>query len=177
MIFKKLLPLENYTLTSKLSVDQVNKCIADNIESKKHFPTSIFNRNSTKEYEGEIIGNTFKINQILVGRTNSFAPMIIGNIFSYQGQTTITIEMQLLPMVSSFMILWLGIVGLVCIGLLLVGFIQFKQILQTGFSPMFFIPFIMFAFGCFLTVIGFKRQCNNSKEFLKRIFDGQEISE
>lgn len=174
MSLKRFLPFEKITLTTKLSSEEVHKRLKENIEPKKYFPESVFNRNSAKEYEGEIIGNTFKINQILVGRRNSFAPTISGNISSYLGQTNVNIRMQLLPSVTILMSLWLGIVGLVCLALLFVGLLQVKHILMNGFSPMFLIPFVMFAFGILLTIFGFKSESKKAKEFLTELLEGKE---
>lgn len=72
------------------------------------------------------------------------------------------------------MSLWLGIVGLVCLALLFVGLLQVKHILMNGFSPMFLIPFVMFAFGILLTIFGFKSESKKAKEFLTELLEGKE---
>ena len=170
MILKNVLPFENYVLTTKLSVDEVLKRIADNIQQKPGFSFPTFSRNYTKPYTGEISGTTFTMSRNINYR-NSFLPVITGQISTYLGQTQINIKMRPIIFVLIFISFWLGIVGLVCIGMLLAGLFQIKQILQNGFSPMILIPFVMFAFGCLLTHFAFKEESKNSKEFLARLLE------
>jgi hypothetical protein len=170
MNLKKYLPLESYVLISKLSVEEALRRLADNVEPKKSFGLSMFNSSSNKLYEGQILGNTFSISRIINYR-NSFLPVITGDISTYLGETQIKMKMQPVTFVLIFISVWLGIVGLVCLGIILVGLIQFKQILQNGFSPMILIPFTMFLFGCLLTTLAFKAESRKSKEFLERLFD------
>jgi hypothetical protein len=170
MILKKVLPFENYILTTKLSIDEVLKRVADNIQQKQSFSFSTSNRNYTKPYTGQIIGMTFTMNRNINYR-NSFLPVITGQITTYLGQTQINIKMRPVIFVLIFISFWLGIVGLVCLGTLLVGLLQFRQILQNGFSPMLLIPFGMFAFGCLLTHFAFKGESKNSKEFLATLLE------
>jgi hypothetical protein len=173
MNLKKYLPFENYVLTSKLPAEEVKRRLADNIEPKKSFMLSVFNRDTNKPYEGQISGDTFTINRIINYR-NSFLPVITGHISTSPGKTQINVKMRLVTFVSIFISLWLGIVGIVCLGTILAGLFQFKQVLQNGFSPIILIPFGMFLFGCLLTTLAFKAESKKSKDFLKRIFEGQE---
>lgn len=165
MSLKNVLTFENYVLTTKLSVDEVLKRIADNIQQKQSFSFSAFSRNYTKPYTGQISGTAFTMSRNIDYR-NSFLPVITGQISTYLGQTQINIKMRPVTIVLIFISFWLGIVGLVCIGTLLAGLLQIKQILQNGFSPILLIPFGMFAFGCLLTHFAFKGESKNSKEFL-----------
>ena len=169
----KYLPFENYILTTNLRTDEVCKRLSENIEPKNLSIFSSPNRNSTKQYEGNISGNIFQISRIISYR-NSFLPIIKGNISSSYGQTQIKIKMHLVTFVLIFISLWLGVVGLVCIGILLAGILQLRLILANGFSPMLLIPLGMFIFGCALTIIPFKIESKKSKEFLTNLLDGQE---
>jgi hypothetical protein len=170
MPFKNILPFENYVLTTRLSVDEVLKRVADNIQQKQSFSFSTFSRNYTKPYTGQITGTTFTMSRNIYYR-NSFLPIITGQITTYLGQTQVNIKMRPGIVVLIFVSFWLGIVGLVCIGTLLLGLLQLRQILQNGFSPMLFIPFGMFPFGCLLTHFAFKGESKNSKEFLARLLE------
>lgn len=170
---KKYLPFENYVLTTNLSADEVYQRLSDIIEPKKTFRLSMFNRNSTKPYEGEISRNSFTISRIISYR-NSFLPIIHDDISTLFGQTQIQIKMRPETFVVIFMSLWLGAVGLACIGMLLRGLFQIRQILQTGFSPMLLIPFGMFIFGCLLTILAFKEESKKSKKNLATLLSGQE---
>jgi hypothetical protein len=173
MNLKKYLPVENYVMTSKLSVEDVKKRLADNIQPKGPIRLSAFNRNTDKLYEGHIFGDTFTISRIINYR-NSFLPVITGQVSTVQGKTQINVKMSPVPVVLVFISIWLGIIGLVCLGVILVGLIQFKQVLQNGFSPMILIPFGMLIFGCLLTNRAFKAESKISKEFLNRILEGHE---
>lgn len=173
MNFKKLLPIESYTLTSTLNIDEIKKRISGNIEPKKTLRLSLFGNNSTKPYEGEISGDTFQISRIINYR-NSFLPIITGHISSYVGQTVIEIKMQPATSVIVFMCLWLGIVGFVCLLFLMGELFSLKEITQNGFSFGTAIPFIMFLFGWLLTFLGFKLESKKSKQFLSNLLEGQE---
>lgn len=173
MKIKKYLPFENYVLTSKLSIEEVTRRLADNIEPKKSFRFSGFNKSSNKPYEGQILGDTFIISRIINYR-NSFLPIITGHISTFLGKTQINVKQRPVTFVLIFISLWLGIVGLACLEIILAGLFQFRHVLQIGFSPMLLIPFGMFLFGCLLTTLAFKAESKKSKEFLERLFDGQE---
>ena len=173
MNLRKYLPYEDYALTSKLSVEEVRKRIFENIEPKKTYRFPGFNKNTVKLYEGTLIDNAFTITRIINSR-NSFLPVITGDISTFLGKTQIKIEMRLVHLVLVFMSLWLGIVGLVCIGIFLVGALKFKEILETGFSPMLLIPYAMFIFGCLLVILSFKAESKKSKDFLLELLEGQE---
>lgn len=173
MNFKKYFPFENYVLTTRLSVEEVIRCLAENIEPKKNFRFSLFSKGSNKPYEGQILGNTFTISRIINYR-NSFLPIITGHISTYSGETQINVKMRLDTFVLIFISLWLGIVGFACLGIILRGVFQIQQILQDDFSPMTLIPFAMFLFGCLLATLPFKVESKKSKEFLEHLLDGQE---
>ena len=171
MTLRKYLPLEDYTLTSKLSLDEIRTRISDNLESKKNFKFPFFNRNTSKPYEGILSGDTFTINRIINYR-NSFLPVITGNISTYLGGTQIHLKMRLAYGVAIFMLVWLGAVGIACIGIMATGFSQTKGP-STAF-PFNVIPFGMFVFGCLLGVLPFKAETKKSKEFFSNLFEGQE---
>lgn len=174
MNFKNFFPSDSYMLTTKLSVDEVKIRLSESINQPKKFLTREFNNPLTRQYEGQLFNNTFKINQIIVGKRNSFAPLITGSITSYHDTTNIKIKMELLPFVITFMFLWLSSVGLVCVVLLSGGLLHLPQIIHDGFSPFLLIPFVMFIFGCFLPFSGFKTESENSKYYLIKLLDGQE---
>lgn len=99
MNLKKYLPFENYVMTSKLSVEEVKRRLADNIEPKKSLRLSVFNRGTNKPYEGEILGDTFTISRIINYR-NSFLPVITGHISTFLGTTQINVKMRPMTFVA-----------------------------------------------------------------------------
>jgi len=173
MSLKKFLPFEDYILTTTLPLREVQARLAENIEPKKAFRFSFFSRHSTKPYEGEMLGYSFSISRIISYR-NSFLPAITGNISAFVGQTQIHVKMKPVLLVIIFMSFWLGVVGLVCIGMLIAGIFQIKQILHDGFSPMMLIPFAMFTFGYSLLYFAFKAESKKSREFLAALLNGHE---
>jgi hypothetical protein len=170
MNFSAFLPFENYMLTTKLSVDEVLKRIADNIQQKQGFSFSTFSRNYTKPYTGQIIGTTFTMNRNINYR-NSFLPVITAQITPFPGQTQVNIKMLPTTFTLIFISFWLGVVGLACIGTLFMGLLQFGQILRNGFSPIFLLPFGMFVFGYLLVYVGFKVESKKSKIFLANLLE------
>jgi len=173
MNLTKYLPFENYVLTTKLPTLEVLKRITDNIEPRQGFTISSFNRKYAKPYTGHINGLTFTMSRNINYR-NSFSPIITGQIETFLGETQIKVKMRLVSFVLVFISFWLGVVGLVCIGMIIAGLSQFKQILQNGFSPAVLIPFGMFAFGCLLTILPFKYESKTSIQFLSKLLDSVE---
>ena len=169
----KYLPYENYVLISKLSADEVIRRLADNVEPKKSFNFFIAKKSTNKPYQGQISGNTFTISRIINYR-NSFLPVITGHISAFHNETHINITMQPIIFVLIFICFWLGVVGLVCLEIIVSALSQIRQILQHGFSPIALLPFGMFLFGCLLTIFAFKTESKKSKKFLEQLLSGQE---
>lgn len=166
------LPFEKYVLTTKMHYDDVYKRLADNIDPKKNTHFFAFYRDSDKPYHGEISGNTFTMSRIIKYK-NSFLPVIKGKISSSVGQTQISIKMRPEMFALIFGTMWMVLVGLVCVGLLLGGLLNFRQIIERGFSPAFLIPFGMFIFGYLLISISFKKESKKSKQFLATLLDAE----
>lgn len=176
MILNGILPYEKYVLVSRLTPAEIGQRIEATIEPRNTSVFKAFSRNSTKPYEGEYVGNRFNISRIIDYR-NSFLPNISGHIIPDAGQTKIAVTMQLSPFVLVFMAAWLGIVGLVCVGILTTGTLPHGKGTFREFADPVLIPFGMFIFGCLLTIIPFKIESKKSKRFLARLFDGQEVKD
>ena len=170
MTFKNILPYEKYVLTSKLSADEVCKRISENIEHRKGLQFSLFRRSTLKPYEGQILNHSFTINRIIQYK-NSFLPLTRGNISTFFGQTQISIEMKLSNIAIIFISIWLAVVGIICLGILIIWLLQ---IAENKFSPGILIPFGMFIFGCLLTTLSFKFESKKTKVFLANLLEGQE---
>ncbi|MBZ5857738.1 hypothetical protein [Flavihumibacter profundi] len=172
MTLKNIFPFESYTLESKLSVEEIKRRISENLDPKKTPQFSFVRNESTKPYRGNISNDSFEIIRIINYR-NSFLPTISGNINGFLGKTQIRIKMRPSIVIIVFMSLWLGLVGLICLFILIGGLLQAKQITQNGFSFGLLIPFIMFLFGWLLILFGFKSESKKSKEFLSTLLEGQ----
>jgi|GEM_PF-405486 len=165
MNFSNLLPFEKYVLATDLSVEEVLKRLTGCMQSESNYSWSSFRRIYTKPYRGAVSGLTFRMIRNINYR-NSFLPVIRGRVTSLSGPTEVLITMRPSAFVLVFMAFWLGMTGLVCIGIIVAGIAQSRQILHNGFSPAFIIPFVMFAFGSGLTLFAFKSESNESKGFL-----------
>jgi hypothetical protein len=172
MNFKNFLPFDNVKLLTKLTVTEVQRRIESITEPRKNFRFSIF-ENRSKPYEGDVVGTSFEISRIINYR-NSFLPIIKGDISTDMGQTAVIIKMWPVLFVLVFMSFWLGVVGLVCIGIIISALIQFKQFLPNGFSLGLLIPFAMFTFGSGLITIAYKVESQKSKAFLKQLLEAEE---
>ena len=172
MSFRNFLPVEDYVLITNLTADQVLNRIGGNIQPAPRLSFPSIRINYTKPYSGHITGRTFTMSRNISHR-NSFLPVITGEITTFTGQTQVRIKMRPASFVLIFMSVWLGIIGLACIGILLIGIVRFGQILQEGFSPMLLVPFGMFAFGCVLIHFGFKSESKNSKLFLAKLLESK----
>lgn len=166
MNFGKYLPIESYTLVTKLPVEEVLKRLADNIEPEKIIRFSLFNKATGKPYEGQMVGRTFKITRIIDYR-NSFLPVITGRISSFLGETEIKVKMRLSPFIFVFMSFWLGTVVFFGLQIIYTQLFELRQ-----FSSVILAPLGMFLFGYLLTILPFKAESKKSKAFLATLFDG-----
>lgn len=170
MSLQKYLPYEKYTLISRLTAEQICQRIAQNTEQKKIGFLRRGWRGSEYPYEGYITGHLFRISRIIRYR-NSFQPVIKGHILPFHGHTQVNIDMRLPDFTMFFMCVWLGVVGLVCLGMIIGIFVHLGEEVHSKLRPDYFIPFIMFLFGYFLALIGFKTESAKSKLFLSRLLE------
>lgn len=170
MNLSKLLPYENFNFTTKLSTTEVMDRLSKNVSPKSTNVFS-FNRDMSKPYTGKIYTNTFEISRV-INYKNSFLPNINGTLTSFLGKTEVEIKMKPFTAVIVFMAIWLGFVGIACIGILIYIFMNLSNF---SFSFGIIIPFIMFIFGCLLCTIPFKMEAKKSKEFLFKLFEAQII--
>lgn len=169
MILTKLVPLEHHVLITKLSSLEVRKRIAGCIAPTKNEAIS----DSTKLYTGELSGDSFTISRIIHYR-NAFLPVISGDIAGgFTSPTQVFLEMKLTRFFLVFIYSWIGVVGLVCVGILAAGLIQFRQVMQNGFSPLLLVPFGLFLLGCVLIIIPFRMESKKSKKFFDQLLDVQ----
>ncbi len=175
MNFKNFLPVENYTLTTKLSVEEIRNRIAGKIEPKKNFRFTLFSSSSSKPYEGYVTANRFKINRIISYR-NSFLPMIDGQTYSVAGKTCLKIEMSILKWVLAFLLIMLGTFIL---GSMVFNGIFFFASKNSSLQSFMFHPLFLFLLPLFFYLVvyfSFKFESKKSKEFLARLLEGEEVT-
>ena len=171
MRLRDYLPFVSFIITTNLKPEEVQKRIFNNVQpaQQKIFSFRVVN-NSTSPYEGWVGNDAFKIQRVINYR-NDFNPVISGLIYANNNKTDIEIKMRLPTFAIVFGIVWLGIIGLVCLGILAVFFLHFNQILKSGFSPFFLGPFGMFLFGSALFTFPFRFEAKKSKKFLVELFE------
>lgn len=170
MNLKRILPYENYTIVTHLTPEEIVEKLIVNVQPKREIVFSFKPVQITKPYEGEVYKNGFKINRCIDYR-NSFLPEISGNFSSFLGKTEVNISMRLFTLVKVFAILWLSVVGIVCIGIILSYIFLANNLSKIQFSPAILVPFGMFIFGCLLFTIPFKIESKKAKEFLNKLFE------
>jgi len=171
MILKKIIPLEQYVLTTRLSSLEVRRRLADCIAATSKEAAD----DSTKVYTGKLSGDSFTVSRIIHHR-NAFLPVISGDIAAgFSPPTQIHLEMKLTRFILVFIYSWIGVVGLVCLGILVAGLIQFRQVMQDGFSPLLLIPFGLFLLGCILIILPFRKESKRSKRFFAQLLDVQNV--
>ena len=160
----KLLPFENIIYKTNLSESEVIKRLNDSIEPEKTLRVNLFGNKSTKDYEGCISKQQFKINRIISYR-NSFLPRIKGTIQTDAQGTSIHVKMRLHLTVIIFLTIWCGGVG--------AGFITFLSysIVSNEFNPGIPGTIGMLIFAYTLTMGGFKFESKKSKNYLSSLFE------
>lgn len=172
MNFKKFLPFENYVLTSRLSPEVIRQRLDENVGVKRSGWSKRIDQDSGKPYEGEMYGNSFTINRV-INYKNSFLPEIKGDIIAMPGKTQLVVKMRPVSFVLIFMSIWLGFVGLACVGTVIAAISAMAK-KETPFSATILIPFAMFIFGYLLITLSFKAESSRAKNFLKDIVDAEE---
>lgn len=167
MKFKDILPFEEYVIKSKLSVEQINLRLNENIEPKSKSIFSAFSRNSTKPYEGELYGNRFKISRI-INYKNSFLPIISGDIFTFKDFTNINVKMETN---KTILVIWYLIV--VIVGFVITAFDNiFNSLSNTNNFPFGGNEFFIFIALFIVTpLIAFKIESRKSKRFLSILLE------
>ena len=159
----KYLPFEHIIFRTSLSEQEVRAKLSDFTEARK----SRFFNTPTKDYEGFINGNSFKINRIIKGR-NSFAPQINGTIRANAAGTQIEVKMKLQEYVLAFLIGWCFLASL---------FLMAIFTMEDKTAMDFLLPVLMLLFVYALTMIGFKIESKKSREYLKKNFEAKIISD
>lgn len=162
MNLKKVLPAEDYILSTHFSTDEVCRRISDNTDPYRT-SASFFERNPgySKSYEGYIVNNTFEIQRI-IGYRNSFLPLVSGYVYSLQGKTHVKIKMRLNEIMLVFFIV--GTVVLVT-GLHFMG----KFFANMDFTFIYCIPFLVV-----LTIfVLFKIEAGITRKYLAKLLEAE----
>jgi len=162
----KYLPYERIIYKTNLSEQEVLTRLSGFVEPKKYG----LGRNPMMDYEGSINNNRFEISKVIQYR-NSFLPQINGRIQNDNDGTQIQVTLSLHAFVSFFLIVWCSFALLFFIG------ISIRDIREKEISVEFFLPLFMLLFVYVLTMVGFKSESKQSKEYLRRSFEAEIIRE
>ena len=170
------LPIENYTIRTKLSGDEIiGKLKAITYNSGRQSKSTWFGlgtafvQKSGNRYEGIIESNSFKINRVISYR-NSFLPVIKGSVSSFADQQEIKISMRLNLFVKLFMSVWFLITCSVS------AFFLYQFLNDTDPARSLegkLVPFIMVGAGYLGMMLGFKLESTRSKKELDQLFEAE----
>lgn len=170
MDLKKLLPFENYTLTTRLTPQEVCQRISDNTGPQRTF-ASFFERSNpiSKPYEGFVGRNIFKIKRVISYR-NSFMPVISGYVYTEREKTHVKIEMKIIQ--------WALIFVSVALVLIIAGTFFMNTVFSSTQPDTIFNNFIFSSFRLVLPLvfilvilISFKIESRIAKRFLAKLLE------
>ncbi|WP_330745640.1 hypothetical protein [Chryseobacterium sp. CP-77] len=162
----KYLPFERITYKTNLSEKEVLTRLSGFVEPKKFG----LGKNYIKDYEGSVDNNSFEISRVIQYR-NSFLPQINGKIQNGNNGTQIQVTMSLNAFVFFFLIVWCSFALIFFIG------VSIKAIREKEIAVELFLPLGMLLFVYALTMVGFKSESKQAKEYLRRSFDAEIVKE
>ena len=151
----KYWPADTFEIESSLPRGEVIERLGRNIEPRKilrFFGKHVY-------FQGRVDSSGFEVTRIIKYR-NSFLPIIKGNFADHDSGTTITITMQLQPLVVAFMCVWFGLAGLFLLGFALAASV----------GAIFVLPKLLF--GWALATGGFWFEAGKQKKFLISLLSG-----
>ena len=159
----RILPYINEEYTTTMAPSELAEKLNQIVEPKQHWTRALFRKKRSKPFEGEVSDTGFEIRPIIRYR-NSFIPIISGQVIAVDGGSIIKLEMKLHSFVKSFMVSWLGSLGMGLIWII-------ASMIQTlSFNPLIFFPMIMWLFGYFLVKKGFNHEAIPAQTTLADIF-------
>lgn len=164
MDLKIFLPVEDYTLTTGLKVEEVSKRLSGKIRARRTirgaFRDFLYGDDSKCTYEGYLVSNQFEMQRI-IGYRNSFLPVVNGLIYNMDGKTFIKVEMKIINYVLIPVMIIIAVVLLVSMFNLLAGY--FNRAL----------PLFISVFAYSVVYIAFKIESNITTKFLKRLLEAE----
>ena len=172
MNLKVLLPIDNFTLLTNLSPTEVKQKLESTIKESGYKPDFLF-YDTRIRFEGQVLDRSFQIS-----RKSSYGrevlPELKGEISNPMGKTEIAIKMR--PTLNNriFIGIWMGITGLICVGIILLTTFKSKQAVSNIFPWDTKFPFVFFVMGYVVLMIGFKFESYKTKRFLKQLLEAEE---
>lgn len=155
----RILPAERFTIESPLAVEEAAHRLRGAVASP-----AFSLRPTSHPFRGSVNGNTFAIHRVL-GYRNSFRPQVTGRILPGRSGSAIEVTLTLHPLVAAFMIIWLGVAGLIFVGFGIGVLRRATFADEVGFFPFVFLPF-----GLALCTIAYRVESRKTKRALYRLF-------
>ncbi len=162
----KLWPHDSFEINSPLTSECLVESLRNRVEPRKLLR---FSRDHA-EFQGTVSPDGFSIQRIIHYR-NSFLPVIEGRFHRAACGTRVVVRMRLSAFAMAFLCVWLGVMGLVSIGM--IGSLLLGPTTQdpTSFS---FLPVLMAAIGWALAWIGFSAEARSQKTAIRELLMGLE---
>lgn len=151
----KLLPYENLTIESKLTVEEVTQKIQENINQSK--------QQGRDKFYGWVSGSDFEIYRR--GR-NSFSPSLRGKVLESENGSKINLKMRIV----SYVLVFIGIWFLFTLFALVSSIYSY---ITNGEIELLKNVVFMLTFGYVITISGFYYGSSNSKNDLLRLVKGK----
>jgi hypothetical protein len=153
-----LLPYKSYELASDKTPSEIEAAMRSAVAPRRSFGSGA----GTRPFEGEVGDRTFDVQRAISYR-NSFLPQVHGDISAAAGGSRIAVRMRLRLVILVFTIIWMGVVGAACLGILI-------SELREGGSPSTALgPACMFIFGWFLAAGGFSYEARIAEPLLAHL--------
>lgn len=162
----KFIPFDKYTFESKKEKSELIDILEKKIEPGKFFRTEqFFSDIELKPYEGKIENNSFRIKRIIKYQ-NPFLPIITGKFKTQpNGDSKIRVIMRIRYSVLFFVFCW-------CLAPILF-FSSFQSTNKNGIYTAILVVAIVFLVANGLVYIGFNKERNKSKQFLKNLLEAE----
>ncbi len=149
-----LVPKRVLRIQSSLSPAEIYERLRPDVTERERPVMGYRSRGVSTPYSGQLTPNGFLITRV-VSHQNSFLPMVHGRLEPVAGGTVVHVEMQPLPFVAGFMLLWLAFVTLLTI------------VAIAMWSPIAFGGPVMFAFGLGLSHLAFGSEAHKAETYLR----------
>ena len=168
----KYLPYQNYSLSTKLSIEEINKRLAAHIQPINTRRISLFSHAGNKEFEGRINHKKFDVIKIPAsGKKNGFSPIIKGTFEVYPTSTRVHIKVRLDVTAYLFLICACGIITFAGIAILI------DQLRAGSFSPATLFIFVMYGFIYLISTPEFLKSSKEIKNFFCELLEAHELIE
>ena len=157
----KFLPYDKFEIETTKAPEVIVESLKPKIDPRKLFRFS----SDHAYFQGNISLNGFKLSRIIHYR-NPCLPIILGRFLPKVSGTKVVIKMRLHVLITAFMSIWFGGVGLGCFLVLNYVFTGKKPI-----SLLLFIPFLMLFIGWAMISGWFWFEAKKQKPMLVELFN------